>query len=229
MGDAQPARHGRHEPLLHGPHQDVVADAVELQEHHAGGRGALDQPCGAAPVGEAVETSSVGVVVPYGQGRARRGGHGGHHRGDHHRRLRGRLGTVGRGQPQGDEQQCAVQEEDQQPEDEGGHEQQQPDQHRPGQGRQQTEGAGADGRGDRDPGGAVAVTGPDLEVREDACEHQHRQRRHGPHHDAPPDLADDPPPTPRTHVPHTSRPGPSPRLAWAHPVTTGGRSPVCPG
>ncbi len=128
-----------------------------------------------------------------------------------------------------EEQQPAVEEEDQQPQDERRYQEQQPDHQRPHQGGQQAEGAGADRGGDGDVGRAVAVGRLEPEVRQDPGEHEHGEGGHGPHRDTPPHLTGDPAPTPSTHAPHTSRPGPSSARACPHPVTTVRSTRLSPG
>lgn len=97
----------------------------------------------AAAVGEPVQASAVGVVVPYGEGGAGRGGDGGHHGGDHDRRLRGGLAPARGVEAEGDEEEGAVEEEDEQAEDEGGDQKEEPDEEGPGEGGEQAEDTGA--------------------------------------------------------------------------------------
>lgn len=208
MGGAEPARDGRHESPADRFLQHVVADAVELEEDDAGGRGSAVAVGPAAPPGrEPVEPAPVGVVVPDGERAAGGGGDRGHHGGDDHGGLRRGLALSGGVDAQGEQQQRPVQEEDEQAEYECGHEEQGPHEQRPHQRRQQTEDARAGRRRDGDAGGAVPVVGLQLEVGQGAGQHQHRDRGHGPHRDAAPDPAEDPPPPSSTHVLSTSRPG----------------------
>lgn len=202
-----------------------MADAVELEEDRAVGGGA-GRPGTAAAVGEAVEPAAVRVVVPYGQGGARGGGEGGHHGRHDDGGLRGHLAASGGVDAQRDQQQRPVEHEDEEPEHERGHQQQEPYEHRPDEGRQEAEGAGAERGGDGDPGGAVAVGRLDLEVRQQAGEHEHGDRGHGPHRDAPPDLTDDPPPT---HAPHAQPTSPRPSSVRAPALTLSQRAAGPPG
>ena len=80
-----------------------------------------------------------------------------------------------------DQQHRPVQHEHQQPQHQRGHQQQRPHQQRPYQRAQHTERTGAAGGGDRDPRRAVAVSGLQPEIGQDARERQHRERRHRPH------------------------------------------------
>src|SRR5690606_29257665 len=137
-GPAEPAGDGGHQAPVHGVHQDVVADPVELAEDGAGG-GRAGPGGAAAAVGAAVRAAAVGVALPDGEGGAGGGGDGGHHRGDHHGGLRGGGAPLDRVEAQGQPQQPAVEEEHQQTEDERGHQQQQPHQQGPHQRGQQAE------------------------------------------------------------------------------------------
>lgn len=204
---AQPAGDGGHQALVEGGEQDVVADAVELDEHRAGG-GRAGRVGAPSAVRQPVQAPAVGVVVTDGEGASGGGGDGGHHGGDHHGGLGGRRAALDRVDAQRHPQQGAVEEEHQQAEDEGGHEQQQPHQERPDQRGQQAEGARAERGGDSDVGGAAAVGRPQPEVRQDAREDQHGERGDRPHGDTPPDLTGDLPPSPVTHAAHTSHSGP---------------------
>lgn len=218
---AQPSGDRRHESVADRGQQDVVAHSVELEEDRAGG-GRTHGAASAAAVGETVQAAPVGVVVAHREGTAGGGGDRGHHGGHHDRGLRGGVAALGGVQAQGEQQQCPVEEEDEEPEHQGRYEQEQPYEQRPHDGRQHTEGTGAERRRDRDPGRAVTGRGLEPEVRQDARQHQHRQGRDDPYRDAPPDLTGHPPPTPCTHAPYTSRPGPSSVRALGPACHTGG-------
>lgn len=210
----EPVRDGGHQPVGGGLSEDVVADAVELDEDRSGrsAAAAVRAPARAgataATVGEARESAAVGVVVADGERGGCRGGHGGHHGGDDDRGLGVGGAAPVRGEPQGDQQQRAVEEEDQHPQDEGGHDEQRPYQSRPDQRGEQTERARAPGRRERDPGDAVTVVRLELEVRQHRGECQHREGRDGPHHDHSHEGAAGSAPSPVTHAvpPHTSGP-----------------------
>lgn len=208
-GAVEPLRDGGHQPLADRFPEHVVADAVELEEDGAGGRGPGPPVAApAAPVGEPVEPAPVGVVVTDGEGASGGRGDRGHHGGDDHGGLGRGLALPGGVDAQGYEQQGPVQEEDEQTEHEGGHQEQCPYEQGPHERGEQTEDGRADPGRDGDPGGAVAVAGLQLEVGQHTGEDEHGDRGHGPHRDAPPHSAEKPPPTPSAHALPTSRPGP---------------------
>lgn len=183
------AYHGRHEAVRRRLCEHVVAHAVELEEHDPGRAAAA--PVGglrrtaasAAPVGEAGESSPVRVVVADRECRGGRGGDGRHDGRHDDGGLRVGVPAPVRDEPQGDEQQRAVEEEDEGAQHQGGHDEQGSDEHRPHQGGQQAEGARAPGRGEGGPGDGVAVVGLELEVGEDPRQRQHGERGDGPHRD----------------------------------------------
>lgn len=101
---AEPAGDGGHQVLADGVEEDVVADAVELDEDGAGaGRAGRQGP--AAAVGQTVQAAPVRVVVPDGEGGAGGGRHGGHHGGDDDGGLGGGLAVAGGDETQGHDQQ----------------------------------------------------------------------------------------------------------------------------